>query len=297
MPIATPTKLSAIFGLTFGAFVWGIIWYPYRLLDAAGIGGALSSLLTYSVPLVLGAVLYRKRLTGIRSHPRLVLVIAVVAGWTNLGYVLAMLDGQVMRVLLLFYLAPLWTVVFSRWLLKERLTGRGVSIMALSLAGAAVMLWRPELGVPLPANRAEWIGLTAGMMFALSNVLSRYAHALSVEAKSMAIWFGVVMLSGVPLLVDVDGLPLLPALSLYSWGLIVLIGLALFFVTLAVQYGLARLPANQAIIILLSELVFAAVTAYFLAHESMTVREWIGGGMIVAASLFSGHLDKHNNEH
>lgn len=290
-----PTKLTAIFGLTFGAFVWGVIWYPYRLLDAAGVGGALSSLLTYSVPLVLGAILYRKRLGSLRAHPVLVLAIAVVAGWTNLGYVLAMLDGQVMRVLLLFYLAPLWTVLFSRFLLHEQPTGKGWLIVLLSLAGAVVMLWRPELGMPLPSVRAEWIGLSAGMMFALSNVLSRYARALNIEAKSMAIWLGVVLLSGVPLLFDRDGIPLLSTLPISSWVLILFIGGVLFLVTLAVQYGLSRLPANQSIIILLSELVFAAITAFFLAHETLSLREWVGGGMIIAASLFSGHLD--NNEH
>ncbi len=292
-----PTKLTAILGLTFGAFVWGVIWYPYRLLDAAGIGGVLSSLLTYSIPLVLGAVLYRKHLDGLCAHPVLVLAIAVVAGWTNLGYVLAMLDGQVMRVLLLFYLAPLWTVLFSRLLLQEQLTGKGWLIISLSLAGALVMLWRPELGMPLPSVKAEWIGLSAGMMFALSNVLSRYAAALTIAAKSLAIWLGVVLLSGVPLLFDRDGIPSLSTLPLAGWGLIAMIGAVLFLVTLAVQYGLSRLPANQSIIILLSELVFAAITAFFLAHETLSLREWLGGSMIIAASLFSGHLDSCDNEH
>jgi len=26
-----------IFSLLFGAFVWGIIWYPYRLIAQAGV--------------------------------------------------------------------------------------------------------------------------------------------------------------------------------------------------------------------------------------------------------------------
>lgn len=292
-----PTKLAAILGLIFGAFTWGVIWYPYRLLNDAGIGGALSSLLTYSVPVLLGIMLYRNKLGSLKRHPRLVLMIALVAGWTNLGYVLAVLSGEVMRVLLLFYMAPLWTVVYSRFLLHERLTRNGMWIMLLSISGALVMLWQPELGWPWPAALAEWIGLSAGMMFALSNVLSRYATELTVEAKSMAIWLGVLVLSGLPLLLEPDGLVLLPAMSLYNWGIVLLVGLALFAVTLVVQFGLAQLPANQAIVILLAELVFAAVAAYVLADESLNLREWIGGVMIMAASLLSGHLEKGNNAH
>jgi uncharacterized membrane protein len=40
--------------------------------------------------------------------------LGLAAGWTNLAYVLAMLQGEVVRVLLLFFLSPLWTVVFAR---------------------------------------------------------------------------------------------------------------------------------------------------------------------------------------
>ena len=53
-----------------------------------------------------------------------------------------MIHGQVMQVLLLFYLAPLWTVVFARMLLGERAGAVGALVMLLSLIGAAVMLWK-----------------------------------------------------------------------------------------------------------------------------------------------------------
>jgi len=36
----------------------------------------------------------------------------------------------------------------------------------------------------------------------------------------------------------------------------------------------------------------AAVAAYLLTSESMTLREWIGGAMIVSASLFSSRMNR-----
>jgi len=62
------------------------------------------------------------------------------------------------------------------------------------------------------------------------------------------------------------------------------IGVALFGMSLALQYGLSRLPANRAIVILLFELVVAAVAAYVLAGEVMRPQDWIGGALIVAAT-------------
>ena len=63
--------------------------------------------------------------------------------------------------------------------------------------------------------------------------------------------------------------------------------------TYAVQYGLSHAPANQAIIIFLFELVVAAVSSYFLADEALSLHEWIGAALIIAGSLFSGHMEDH----
>jgi len=58
-----------------------------------------------------------------------------------------------------------------------------------------------------------------------------------------------------------------------------------------VQFGLSHAPANQAIIIFLFELVVAAVSSYFFADEALSVREWTGAALIIAGSLFSGHIE------
>jgi len=76
-----------------------------------------------------------------------------------------------------------------------------------------------------------------------------------------------------------------------TWLLLIGIGFAIGSMTYAVQYGLARVPANQAIVIFLFELVVAAIAAYFLSDERMGVQEWVGAAMIVTASLFSGRME------
>lgn len=288
-------KLLAVSGLLSGAVVWGLIWYPYRLLAEAGVSGSLSSLLTYIVALALGLILFHGAFSQLRRSGWLPVLIGISAGWTNLAYVLAVIDGEIMRVLLLFYLSPFWTVILARLLLREKPILAGYGVMVLSLAGAVVMLWRPEFGLPLPQNRAEWLGLSAGLMFALSNVLARKAHHLDVQTKSVSIWLGVALLSLLPVLwAPAEASPLIN-LPPSGWLWLLLIGGAIFCITLTVQYGLSHTPANQAIVIFLFELVVAAVSSYFLAGEAMSAQEWLGGAMIVAASLFSGKLE-HQHE-
>ena len=291
MPSLRLQRLLAIGSLFYAASLWGVVWYPYRLLDESGVGGIASSFFSYAVPLILFGWLHLRELRRSRSKWLWLVVLGLAAGWTNLAYVLGVLQGEVVRVLLLFYLSPLWTVVFSRILLGEKLNRAGVMIMALSLGGAMVMLWRPEGGLPLPTNRGEWLGLSAGVMFALSNVIARHLSGVSEGSKAVSIWLGVSVLTLVGLLLYPAELDFVEHAGLDIWALLLAIGIAIGSMTYAVQYGLARVPANQAIVIFLFELVVAAVAAYFLSSERMGLQEWVGAIMIIAASLFSGHME------
>lgn len=289
--MARASFLGPVAALVTGAAVWGTIWYPYRMLAAWGVGGVWATTFTYLVALAVGAVVFRKTLREARWGWAL-LGIALASGVCNAGYVLATIHGVVMRVLLLFYLAPLWTILLSRLLLGERLNGAGWGIVALSLGGAATMLWHPEYGAPYPAAGAEWLGLLAGFMFALSNVLIRRAQAFSIELKSMVVFAGGVGVGGVLLLAGVEPWTGLRTDEvLWPLGLLLVIGLVLLVINPVVQYGLMGVAANRAIVILLSELVFAAVSSWWLAGETMGLREWLGGGMIALASLLSARME------
>jgi drug/metabolite transporter (DMT)-like permease len=292
MPRMPSSRSFAIPGLLYAATLWGVIWYPYRLLQEAGVSGVASSLLSYALPLLVLGGLHVRDLRAARTSWGWLALLALTAGWTNLAYVLAVLEGEVMRVLLLFYLSPLWTVLFARALLGERLNRVGVLVMLLSLAGAMAMLWPGQDGaLPLPVNLAEWLGLSAGLMFALSNVVSRKLAHVAEGARGMAVWAGVAVLCLAGMAFQPGHMDFAIAANVATWGLIALIAAAIASMTYAVQYGLARVPANQAIVIFLFELVAAAASSYWLAGETMNRQEWLGAVMIVAASLFSGHME------
>jgi drug/metabolite transporter (DMT)-like permease len=211
-------------------------------------------------------------------------------GWSNLAYILGVLDGEVMRVLLLFYLAPLWTVPLAWLLLGEQLDMAGFVVIVLAFCGAMAMLWKPELGIPWPVARGEWLGLAAGLLFALGNVLIRRLSTMSDAGKSIVIWAGVTFAAAADLPASALDARTAAAAAMTRPGLLVAVGLCLVAMSLALQYGLARMPATRAIVILLSELVVAAVAAWLLAGEVLRPQDWIGGSLIVAASVASGWL-------
>jgi drug/metabolite transporter (DMT)-like permease len=284
-----------VLGVLSGALVWGLIWYPYRILQGIGVSGATATLLTYVLAMLCGVFMLPRIWRERSAFGWWAVLLVFSAGWANLGYVLGMLHGEVMRVLLLFYLAPVWTILFSFWLLGERLDRFGYLVIILSLSGAMVMLWEPALGLPLPQNVSEWLGLSAGMGFALSNVTSRRAAHLSVEAKSYSLWLGTALLT-LPILLWQGGVVAqVWAIPVQSWLLLMLLGVVLCATSIAVQYGVTHLPANRAVVLFQFELVIAAISSYFLVNEAMSVRDWLGATLIIFASFLSGKLcsDKH----
>ena len=281
---------APVWALLAGASMWGVLWYPYRLLAVAGIDGIWSTLVTYGFAFALGVVLFARQARALFPLSPLTLLMAAAIGWSNLAYVMGVLEGQVMRVLLLFYLAPLWTVPIARLVLRERLARRGLVVMGLAFAGAMTMLWHPDLGVPWPAERAEWLGLVAGFLFALGNVLVRRLDHLGDVAKSVAIWAGVSFAALVHLAQSPVPRGAVADVLATHWPLAAGISVVLVAMSVAIQFGLSRLAANRAIVILLFELVVAAFAAHFLTDERLRPQDWIGGVLIVAASVASGAI-------
>ncbi len=274
-------------GLLFGAFCWGTVWFPYRLLEQAGISGTVASVYTYSLSVLFGILLFYKQRHGQWwRQPINFYLIGLAVGWTNLSYVLAIIDGQVMRVMLLFYLSPLWTLILAKFFLHERINAQRYTVIAISLLGAGLMLWQPG-DWPLPHNQAEWLGLSSGLGFAVSNVMTRHSQQLSVPAKTMAVWLGVVLVSlaFVPFLSMPFALP--QQLNVHDWGLLLLVTMMLMLATLLVQYGVTHLPATQATVLFMFELVVAALASSILTDEVMSMREWLGGCLVVAATLYA----------
>ena len=280
----------AIFALLFGACCWGVIWYPYRLMADSGVSGIASSLYTYIIAVVIGGAIFAKHWRGVFKLPKSIVWLSLIAGWTNLSYVLAVIDGEVVRVMLLFYLAPVWTLILAHFWLHEKTSQTGYIAIVASLLGAYIMLANPlsgTLALPLPQSKSDWLALSAGIGFAMTNVITRKADHLSIPAKSFAVWVGVIIVALMMLPIMDTHLPRPQFFSVTQWLITLLIALSIMAATLFVQYGVTKITATRASVLFLFELVVAAVAAHYLTNEVMTSSEWFGGSLILTAAVFA----------
>lgn len=281
-------RLVPIAGLMVAATTWGVIWYPYRVMESAGLPAPVATFFAYLVAILFAMVVLRRSWVELLRYPGSLFLIGLTAGITSVAYLMAIMEAEVVRVVLLFYLAPLWTVPLARLLLAERLTMRGAATMLVAMTGAVIMLWRPELGAPMPKNGHEWLGMLGGFAFALSNVLVRREHRASAEAKSIAGSIGVALVAlPVALLVVAQPASTWVGAALPYWWLLAIIGVVLITSNIGMLFGLGKLSANRAAVILLFEIIIAAIAAHYLAGEVSRTQEWIGGSLLAAAGLLA----------
>ena len=288
-----PNNQLAVIALLYSASLWGLIWYPLRLLDDAGLSGVWSSLIMYLAAAVLVIPFCYQSRHEIRPNLARLSTLGLAAGITNVVFVVALIEGEVMRVMLLFYLSPLWTVLLGRWYLGEKLSPLAWLMFAVAMVGAMVMLWDSESGKPWPQVRADWLALIAGLGFSVNNVLARRLGTVTMALRIGVVWWGVVFVALAALLWQQASIPI--ASSGAWWGAILLGLIGVATMTVAVMYGLARMPVYRSSVIMLFELIVAAIAAWWLTNEVMTGREWFGGCLILLAAYGVAVLEKEKN--
>lgn len=281
----------AVSAILFSAAMWGLIWYPMRLLEQAGMPVVWTTLAAYLAAAVVASVQLwwmRQRIQGI--WPSTLWALALAAGLTNLSFLVALIEGEVVRVMLLFYLSPLWSVLLGHWWLGEKISPLSMLLILIAMSGTFMMLWHPEVGFPWPHGLADWLALFASFMFSVNNVLSRKLAAVPMEIKTTVVYWGVVMVAVLVLLLQQAPVP---QVSLNLWLLVsVFGGLCFIAMTVTVLYGLARLAVFRAAILMLFELLVAALSAWLLTDERMTLVEWGGGALIFVAAYGMARLGK-----
>ncbi len=281
---AVRDRFGPTLALLYSASFWGVVWYPTRIFEGQGIQGAWLTLVAYAAALFVFAPFARLSFARLRYRPADTLGLLLAAGWTNVAFILAVIEGEVVRVVLLFYLSPIWTVLFGRWLLGEAWGRQTWLMLGLGMGGTLIMLWDPRFG-QVPLNRADLLAVSAGFAFALNNVLTRRITHLGVTEKTCVAWLGVIVVSVAMVLVWSTPWP---QASAQAWSGVIALGVFGFLLsTLTVVYGVSHMPVQRSAVIMLFELIVGAATAWWWAGEVVSVQEWVGGMLILSAATIA----------
>lgn len=286
MSRALPTL--AVAALLSNALCYGLSWWPFKQLQLQGLHPLWATVLV-DVLVLAGVVAMAPRVLGVLLRDRALWPLLIAAGCTNVGFNWAVTIGDVVRVVLLFYLMPLWAALLAWPLLGEKPNLRSLATMLLALAGVVLVLKAPQTPWPWPRDLADVLALGGGFSFALTNVLLRRLRNSDTLSITATMLLGGALLCAFAAWVG-RGQGLVPSLPApaASWLLLaLLLALMIGVGNVSLQYGAARLPARTTSVIMLCEVVFASVSAIALGAGVLTERVALGGALIVAAALVS----------
>lgn len=269
--------------LLFASIFWGLSWLPLKILHQSGFDGSLIVFFAYALLSLAFIPFLLQQKKYLVSHLRPWLLIALLGGGANLAFNTALIYGEVIRVMVLFYLLPLWGVLGGKFILKEHVDAKGWLAAGLAIFGAFLIVG----GMTIFENPPGWVdgvALLSGFLFAMNNLAFRAHQDIPMVPKLSALFIGTMILSGVLALVTDAPLPNLIHQS--DWALLVFYGLVwLLIANYGSQWGVTHMPASRSSVIIIMELVVAVISAVLLTNESLDITESIGGFLILCAAL------------
>lgn len=234
---------------------------------------------------------------GLRPEPlkqawKATLGIALTGGSAILCFTYALMYGDVVRVMVLFYLLPVWGVLGGRVFLHEHIDRVRWFGVAIAIVGAFLILGGPRI-FDLPPSWIDLLALLSGLFFAANNMFFRGAVSLSLASKLMMMFYGCSAISGLLILSGVQAWP--SSLPAVSWGWLVLYAFTwLLLANLGSQWAVTRMEAGRSSIIIIMELVAAVVSAMVINKTRLSLVEW-GGCLLVVTAAFL-EASRANNE-
>lgn len=265
------------------AAAWGCWWIPLRRIDALGFSGDWASLAVLAVAAICLTPLLVRRGGHLRRAGPMVWGTGLFFGAMFATYQHGLITGDIVRVTLLFYLAPVWGTLLAMFVLGARFSLTRLAVIVLGFAGAAVILGFAE-GVPMPRGLGEWMGLASGITFAIG---ATFAHKVKGDFEFEKTWLSFVFGAGFAALFIVAN-PVAPAPNWAEFLAVVPVAtitvlLMLIPITWAMVWGAQRLDPGRVSLLLMFEVIAASVSASLLAGEPYGSEKLIGTVMILSA--------------
>lgn len=273
-------RLIPVFVLLCTSVLWGASWLPLKALHGRGADGLALIACAYGLLAILVLPWVWRARSSIYGHWHWLLAIVLLGGAANVSFSYAIIYGDVVRVMVLFYLLPVWGVLGGRFILKEPTAWWRWCGVAMALVGAFIILGGPSI-LAKPINYLDFIAIGSGIFFAGSNLVFRGVEQVSLPPKLFALFLGSSLLAHSlvapgQMWTEVHfplGWVLLYAttwLLLANWGSL---------------WAITQMPAGRSAIILIMELITAVATQAAFAEQTLMGYEWIGGALIMGAAL------------
>ncbi|ODS25016.1 hypothetical protein AB835_00480 [Candidatus Endobugula sertula] len=270
---------------------WGLTWIPAQYIANMGLSGAhLVFVTSLAISLSLLPWIIKQRKLWLPIWP-VIIAIFIFGGFANVAFQSAISQGDVIRVMILFYMLPVWSVLGGSILLKERIDKKRLLALILCILGAFSILevWT----LSLTFSWVDLLSLSAGFSLALNNIAYRFSNQTPIISKVGITLIGSTILTGCFIL-------LMPSQETFPNNAIPLaIVYGIFWLlplTFGTMWSVARLDVGRSSMIIVMELVVAALSVIVITQAYLQLHEIIGSILAISAALIEGMRKTHSIE-
>lgn len=271
--------------LVFGAAsVWGLYWVPLRYLESLGVQGVWAVvMINLPAALVLTAVT-AWQWKAHRGHMRDAIAIGVVTGLGLALYTSGLVYSSVMRVTLLFYLTPVWATLIGIFWLDEK---AGFARWLAIAGGLIGLMFLVSGGGSVPVGIGDVFAFFSGIFWAAGAAMIKRFDKVPVAGMAASQFLASAIFAIV--LGAVGGIIVMPDFAAVITGVPVSVAVSVIFLvpTLWMIFWAQKfLFPGRVGLLMMSEVFVAAISAsIFIPTERMSVLEWTGAVVIIAACL------------
>jgi drug/metabolite transporter (DMT)-like permease len=240
----------------------------------------------YAVPMTLLVPLFiyraRRFIPGrLRFHCG-----AVILGLALVMYSTAYNYTEVVRVVVLFYLTPIWGFLLARAFIGEAISPARWLAMVLGIGGA-LTIFGADMGLPLPKNLGDWLALGSGVLWAVGSLMLLTDDGDALDYGLAFFCWAVLIATAVAWFADGQQSPS------WQWStvedvlpwMIPVAALVIIPSGFATIYGPTQLNPGTVGILFMAEIIVATATAAIFTGEPFGLRELLGVILIMLASM------------
>ena len=266
---------------------WGTYWIPLRYINKNGDESVWPIFLSF---IILSIFLIKPLLIGLRKIIK-EKDIYFIAGnfFSALAIALyseSFLRGEIAKVVLLFYLCPVWGTILAKLILKEKFNLQRYLSLLLGIIGLEIILGFDK-GVFFPSSIVEYMALTAGFIWSLGLICFQLSVKTTSAEKTAVTGFIVpfffLFLSLIPGGREFQfNFSTLLSNNVFIWMLL----FAIFWLLPSILFtyvSVEILDAGRINILLMFEVILGISSAALLTQELIGLREIIGACIIILA--------------
>ena len=266
---------------------WGTYWIPLRYIDNGNNASVWPLFLSF---LLLALILLKpliKSITEIFIKKNYFFLFGCFFAALGISlYSESLLRGEIAKVVVLFYLCPIWGAIFARFILNHPFTLKRIISIILGIIGLEIIVGFDK-GIVFPSTTVEWIALLAGLMWAMSMTLFNLANTTSGAEKTSLtaflipfIYLFLCFIPGGRNLAMPDNL--LSIHPIYIWMILFAI-IWLLPSILLTYFSVEVLDPGRINILLAFEVAIGFLSSALLTNEIIGFREYIGAIFVVSA--------------